>query len=275
MKKYMLSCLLILLLSAVIVPGSAVSHGAVSGISEGAAELPGEEIRQQLSRTGSTLEQIQLNGWAKINDRYMSLPALEDLAAESLNVLGSGLKAEVCSNGTEQIRNTELHTEYAGVRYTLSYKNEKSANNGERNYHNESDSSGKQDVYETYIIAEAIIYDVENVKEAGVYARLKSLLAMYCEKPCIRTSYTAAIPGELTLNRMERINRQIFHGLEGKITEAARDGGWISKTGYSSKIGCAMDSSGKQINLNIALRYNAYYDKTYVWLGTPVISIPY
>ena len=29
------------------------------------------------------------------------------------------------------------------------------------------------------------------------------------------------------------------------------------------------------MNLNIAIRYNEYEEKTYIWIGTPIITIGY
>ena len=213
-----------------------------------------KEIRGQLSQAGSTLIQIQMNGWTKVNDHYMSLSALEELARESMTALGDcSRKAEVTSDETDRMRQTNLFIEHGGVRYTIALHN------------------GDQ----TYLTADAVIHDVTEAKETAVHDKLEGLLRRFEEGSCIRTTYTAAIPGKLDRDEMERISRQIFRGLKGTITEEIREAAWISKTGYSSKIGCALNSGGKRINLNVALRYNDYEDRTYVWLGTPVISIPY
>ena len=32
---------------------------------------------------------------------------------------------------------------------------------------------------------------------------------------------------------------------------------------------------GKNYNINIAMRYNSEEDKTYLWIGTPIISLEY
>ena len=34
-------------------------------------------------------------------------------------------------------------------------------------------------------------------------------------------------------------------------------------------------SGGKPVNVQVAMRYNSYKDKTYLWIGVPVISIEY
>jgi len=33
--------------------------------------------------------------------------------------------------------------------------------------------------------------------------------------------------------------------------------------------------NGKKVNMNLAIRYNSYEDRTYIWLATPVITVEY
>ncbi len=34
-------------------------------------------------------------------------------------------------------------------------------------------------------------------------------------------------------------------------------------------------TGSRKMNLNIAIRFNEYEDKTYIWIGTPIITIGY
>lgn len=259
MKKVLLFCLVQLILLFAIAPGSAASDTSLS-VTGRREDLPGEEIRQQLTLAGLTLEQIHMSGWAKANDSFMSLPALERFAVESIRVAGNDYEADILSEETEKIRQVKLQIGQDGVYCLILFRNEE---------YNGSDEC------ETYVIAEAVLQDVKNQDESKIYGEIKDFLSRFAADPCIRTTYIATLPGQMDTDRMDGAGRQIFFGLQGKVTEKAQDGGWVSMTGYSSKIGCAMDSNGKWINLNVALRYNQYDDKTYVWLGTPIISIPY
>jgi hypothetical protein len=45
-----------------------------------------------------------------------------------------------------------------------------------------------------------------------------------------------------------------------------------SVVGYTKKIREYIYSGKQKININLALRYNSYQDKTYLYLATPVIT---
>lgn len=51
--------------------------------------------------------------------------------------------------------------------------------------------------------------------------------------------------------------------------------GMLSISAYTSKIGEHVEMGRNKINLNVAMRYNSYEDRTYIWLGSPIISVEY
>jgi hypothetical protein len=46
----------------------------------------------------------------------------------------------------------------------------------------------------------------------------------------------------------------------------------ISVTGYTPDLGDYLKAENLRINLNLAMRYDEYLDKTVIWAGTPLIS---
>ena len=259
-------CTALILLTGAAVPGFAAGagpwfskDGSVRG-SDGPAPMGSPEnaspsIREQVILAGGSLLQIQMSGWALVKDGSMSLPELEELAREVRNTWGSAAqKAEIRPDETDSMRQVILILEQDGGRAALTFH------------------SGDQ----TYLAADAVTRDVRDErKEKAVFSAMERLLKQFVSGSCVRTTYTSVLPGELDAGRMEQIAGQIFRGLDGEMEEEIRDAGWISKTGYSDRIPCALQSGGKRINLNVALRYNDYEGRTYLWLGTPVISIPY
>ena len=259
-------CIVLILLAVAAVPGFAAGagswfskNGSARG-SRGSAPMGSSEkevspIRDQVKLAGGSLLQIQMSGWALVKDGSMSLPELEELAREVRNTWGSAAqKAEIRPDETDSMRQVVLSLEQDGDRATLTFH------------------SGDQ----AYLAADASTRDVRGErKEKAVFFAMERLLKRFRSGSCIRTTYTSVLPGKLDTGRMEQIAGQIFRGLDGEMEEEIRDAGWISKTGYSDRIPCELHSGGKRINLNVALRYNDYEGRTYLWLGTPVISIPY
>ncbi|OZV13462.1 hypothetical protein CIW83_04260 [Tissierella sp. P1] len=49
----------------------------------------------------------------------------------------------------------------------------------------------------------------------------------------------------------------------------------VSYTAYTPLIESSIFSGEKKVNLNLAIRYNENEDKTYIWIGTPIITTGY
>ncbi len=90
--------------------------------------------------------------------------------------------------------------------------------------------------------------------------------------PSIYTTLTGAFPGQLSKVQRKSIIENLVNGLEARDIQTMEDLQLISIAGYSPLIDTApMD----KINFQVASRYNEYRDKTYLWIGTPVITIEY
>jgi len=91
----------------------------------------------------------------------------------------------------------------------------------------------------------------------------------------ITSCITGAFPGRLKKDEMNEIVKSVFREADAKKVEGIKDGNLISVSAYSPSMGDYVQSGSKRINLNVALRYNSYEDKTYIWLAAPVILTEY
>lgn len=60
-----------------------------------------------------------------------------------------------------------------------------------------------------------------------------------------------------------------------KKVEGMEDENIISVSAYSSKLKEYIKLGSEKINLNVAIRYSSFDDKTYIWVATPIIAIEY
>lgn len=77
---------------------------------------------------------------------------------------------------------------------------------------------------------------------------------------------------------MREVIGRTFKSIDGQIIEGMEDteyGEMVSLTGYSPKLQNDIQLAGEQINLNAAMRYSEHDDKTYIWIGTPLIATEY
>lgn len=94
-------------------------------------------------------------------------------------------------------------------------------------------------------------------------------------KPKVNTCIIGCFDGKLDYEEMNRISKGILKDAKAKKIDSIADNNLISISAYSPYIDNNIEVEGKKINMNLALRYNAYEDKTYIWLATPVIAIEY
>jgi len=94
-------------------------------------------------------------------------------------------------------------------------------------------------------------------------------------KPKVNTCIIGCFDGKLDYEEMNRISKSILKDAKAKEIDSISDNNLISISAYSPYIGNDIEVEGKKMNMNLALRYNAYEDKTYIWLATPVIAIEY
>jgi hypothetical protein len=91
----------------------------------------------------------------------------------------------------------------------------------------------------------------------------------------VTSCITGAFSGRLKKDEMNEICKMVFKEADAKKVEGIKDGNLISVSAYSSSMGDYIQAGNNRINLNIALRYNSYEDKTYIWLAAPVILTEY
>lgn len=219
-----------------------------------------DEIRQQLNQQGGTFIETRINGWARINQGEVELSELQEKAQDILTSMGDNVQAEIYSDETVNYRQVKVTSRIDNVDYTIHLYNNAPDNGLESN---------------TYIIAEALLDFDSSVHERRAYEKLELILGEYNNSPMLGTTYTAAIPGRMKSADMEKTGKQLFDSLNSDITELSCDKQWISLTGYSKLIDGGLDSANGRFNLNIALRCHSHEDKTLIYIGTPVISIPY
>ncbi len=104
---------------------------------------------------------------------------------------------------------------------------------------------------------------------------LSNTMKRYGIKPNVNICITGSLEGRLKDSDLETLCSRIFDSAGASTVEGMRDKGLISISAFSPSINGAVRVKGKRVNLNVAVRFNSYEDKTYIWLATPVITMEY
>lgn len=107
---------------------------------------------------------------------------------------------------------------------------------------------------------------------------MKSIRVVFSKnklKPKINTCMTGFYDGRLEYEALNRISKQILKHASAKKIHGISDNNLISVSAYSPFINNNLRVGGREVNMNLAIRYNSFEDKTYIWLASPVITIEY
>lgn len=91
----------------------------------------------------------------------------------------------------------------------------------------------------------------------------------------ITSSVIGYINGNAWKDEIEKKAVQALRKYKGDTVETFKDINLLSYTAYTPRIVKNITIGEKKINLNLAIRYNDYEDKTFIWIGTPIITSGY
>ena len=131
----------------------------------------------------------------------------------------------------------------------------------------------KDNVQKSNISINIINENYQDINDSA--SLLEERLRKFGLSPKVNTCIIGYFDGKLDYEEMNSISKIILRDTKAKDIKTIYDNNLISISAYSPYIDNTIEVEGKRLNMNIALRYNAYEDKTYIWFATPVITIEY
>lgn len=128
--------------------------------------------------------------------------------------------------------------------------------------------------YESYISI-AVTEDVPRITMQDKRLKVLEVLKKSGITPKVNTCITGNLNGKLNNEQVNDVCKSIFSTAEAEKVEGIKNGGLISVSAYSPLMEDSIRVNERRVNLNLAIRYNSYENKTYIWLATPVITTEY
>lgn len=110
---------------------------------------------------------------------------------------------------------------------------------------------------------------------SGIMERIESIFNKFNKPVEITTCIIGTIEGKLKEADLKKSVTKSMKKVKGKIVEEYFDSSISSYTAFTPLIENSIFSGEKKVNLNLAIRYNEYENKTYIWIGTPIITTGY
>lgn len=125
----------------------------------------------------------------------------------------------------------------------------------------------------------SIVIDVNQGNDYANFLEIKKKIDNFYRTYDIKTEITYCIIGafdaKLNKEAMSKKITSIISMTDGKEIEGLIEDDMMSISAYSPNIDRFIYTGNKKMNLNIALSYNEYEGKTYIFVGYPIITIGY
>jgi hypothetical protein len=220
-------------------------------------------IDQVFDFIGSNKEYINVNGWSMLNeDYYISIGNLKLLANKASEFFELEQGYDFFSNEVDNIKQVNIRgVNNKGQAITIMCQSIQTlANKGQR--------------YENYIVVD-IVDATLNANSLDTKALMEEFFNIIGANFNITVTMVGSYKGELEHSEMQSICKHLFNCIQASVVEGIQEGGLISISGYSPLLSEGIVVGGRPMNVQVAMRYNSYKDKTYLWVGTPIICIEY
>jgi len=126
---------------------------------------------------------------------------------------------------------------------------------------------------QTYLVVSASSRNIEKLEE--LRSKVRDAIVSCKGQSRITTCITGTFDGKLNEAEQDKILEKFARDLKIENLKKTRDDYTVSVMGYSPELSDSITILEKSYNVNIAMRYNSEDDRTYIWIGTPVISVEY
>lgn len=217
-----------------------------------------DSLIKSMQSTKAHVMESTISAWSKINDQFMN----EEQVDAEIRAISEIIKPDKSSinitkeNADDTIRHT-LHASSGSKYYNISVESVKTDKGGE-----------------TYVIADVSI-DSNYTELSAERQKIEQYFKVRSKNPEISSCIIGIYDGKLDENEMRTKISDALSAVKAKKVEGLATNEVNSISAFSGNISDFVLSNNKKINMQIAMRYSSYDDKTYIWIGSPLIHVEY
>lgn len=217
-----------------------------------------EVLMESIENMGAKFIELDIHCSGDFSDEFMTKEEVVFLGKEFVKKLG------IKGNIVEKI------VEKKGfIQYKIENRTKNPISITVSSYQCDGRNKGKTTIFVNPIKRE------KNSQINGIIEDTQAIFTQYGIKPEITTCIVGGFKGKLKRSDMDKLIIQSIKRVNGKIVDNYNEGNLISITAYTPIFKNKIYSGNEKMNYNLAMRYNEYEEKTYVWIGTPIITISY
>ena len=221
-----------------------------------------DSLYELMETAGASPVELSVQGWTRVNRKFIPLTELEAMARRSASRLGDN-RPELISEESSDFRQVRVQS-VLGDGSLLNLTAQSLINYGK--------PGGQGETYITVNLARKL-----SGKQPEFWSdKVRSALSYtFGTIPQVLTNITAMKPGEMSLEAQEELLAELFSAARAKKIDGISTEQLCSVTGYTSRISDRLEVGENDVNLNIAIRYHNDIGQTYIYIGSPLLSGEY
>lgn len=221
-----------------------------------------EPLSIAMQATGAEVNKVYIVGNGRVTMKGGVTDGLKRIVEESARMLGVEKGSyEIEERASDARRSVSLFSG-KGTTQTMIWAKQRT-----------EEVTGKNDVE---LIVKIVEKSPEEKDIIGHRDRIYATIQNFKSTPRITTCLEGYLDGKLRKDEWALYLRDAFDAIGAGIHTVTDSGAYMSYTGYSPLIWDeGITVGGDQININMAMRYHSFDQRTYIVIGSPVITVEY
>jgi len=220
-----------------------------------------EPLGYALNAAGVRVQEVSINGWTHLSGQNLSTGRLRALVTETMAQLGfAGASYTVFedTNQYQRLARAEFRGDSLQVVVVAQVLYPRFAGRGPESY---------------LVVNVDTRVDQDTVR--NWQDKIAALLSRAGGRPRINTCLVGWLDGKLREDEWADKLEAAFRAIDATVIDKTAYTNFASFTGYSPLIRDWLRIGDKRININMAMRYSPYDNRTFVTIGSPVITREY
>jgi hypothetical protein len=244
-----------LVMMGVLLGATAVAYGASGMVKSDFAILS-----QAFAATGATVKSAEINGWVKVDTKAVNEAVLEKQVRKTFNQLGY--------DGNQVLIEKQQNN------YFSQFRGEIRSDDFNLVVISQIIYPKPNKVAEAYIVINAVMGQ-QNTSDQEWDHKISKTLAELGSQPRINTCLVGWLDGKLNRNDLKHHLVLAFDSIQAVEVDQMFNDDFASITGYTPKLASFFKVKQEKVNVNMAMHYRPSEERTYVTIGSPVITREY
>lgn len=228
--------------------------------------VPASGIREPLScameAAGGKVQEFSVHAWVKLPSAQLNAAELESIVQQIMEQLGI------------ETQNYQL-TRQQTTKYTAVQAEAVSPTFHAQAMTQVMNIGSSAQEAEAYLVINIEAKAEENLSISQMQEKIAGIIKKFGTSPQISTCLIGWLDGKLMDGEDHKRLERAFMVIHARIINKVKTEQFVSYTGFTSEIANWLQVADEKINLNMAMRFSQYDNRTYITIGSPIITREY